>query len=151
MTATCMERPRTKRESARPQPSRESTAPSAVTPENAESYLRFARAVVAAMAVPDRALALSNGGHLLDGLFTIVADDIPLSDEEQTDIAAYEWTLADGEITPYLLGRIKRGILNVAVARLIAGLAERWTARTLGGAARGRPSPPPPYGKEAAA
>lgn len=98
-----------------------------VTPENAERYVTWTRARLSGLEESTRLAARRRGRRLLDGLFPLVGGDLPLSDEEEVDVAAWEWWEGSGEVTTELLHRIKRVILNVAAARVIGGLAASWS------------------------
>jgi|GEM_PF-6193903 len=94
-----------------------------VTPENAEGYLYRAQRVLQGL---DEPVCLSErriARDLLEGLFSLVRDEIPLTEEEQLDLALFEWRSAGGRVDAALRQRIKRAILNVAVARVFSGLA----------------------------
>ncbi len=99
------------------------------TPENAEGCLFHARARVAALGNRKRNTARLHGRRLLDGLFYLVGNQLPLSDGEMSDLAAWHWVAADGDDATTLRRRLKRAILNVGVARLVASLAQKWSAK----------------------
>ncbi|MHC4608664.1 MAG: hypothetical protein ACYTAF_17300 [Planctomycetota bacterium] len=100
-----------------------------LTPEGAGEYLEHARAAVGSLGDSERNRVLRDGGRLVDGLFSFVEEDIPLSREEQAVLAAHEWTCAGGTLSAYVLARIRKAILNVALARVYAGVAASWASR----------------------
>ena len=93
-----------------------------INPATAEGYLLRAQRRLERLDPAAAGSAQMAGERLLEGLFSLVADDIPASREEQVDLAASEWMEAGGEISPHLLARIKKAILNLGLARVFAGV-----------------------------
>ena len=99
-----------------------------ITPESSGGYLCRARREMAALSEAERREARRRGLRLLDGLFSLSADEIPLTEEEQADLAAFEFVSNNGVVSTELLARIRRAILNVSLARTFAGLGTETAA-----------------------
>ena len=99
-----------------------------INPANAEGYLYRAERTVRDMADGERVARRFHAESLLNGLFSLCDDDIPLTEAEKIDLAAFELACAGDDVSTHLLTRIKRAVLNVALARVFSGVAACWNS-----------------------